>query len=101
MDTNTMIVTVFGTIGTMYAAYVSIQLAKVSKSQTLNSVKIDAVADDTRRIEKATNSMKDALVLATDKEAHGRGVAEEKARGEATADELIKATHDKRKTKGE
>lgn len=37
--------------------------------------KIDGVKEDVKVIEKATNSMKDALVMVTEKEALGRGKA--------------------------
>lgn len=41
------------------------------------------------KIEKATNSMKDALVLATSLSSHAAGVTEERARGEQVAADLL------------
>ncbi len=45
--------------------------------------RMKGVKDDVQKIEKATNSMKDALVLATEKEALVRGGVEERARADA------------------
>lgn len=52
--------------------------------------KLDDVKEQVHVIEKATNSMKDALVLATEKEAFARGVKEEKNRSENAETEEAK-----------
>ncbi len=45
--------------------------------------KLIAIATDIHKVELATNSMKDALILATEKEALARGAFEEKTRTDA------------------
>ena len=88
-------------------------LALVAVNQQVTSAKVDEQAQHIEAIHIATNSMKDQLVAATDAAAFSRGANEERSKAEvkaadlvkddkaATADELIRSTQDKRKTKGE
>lgn len=45
------------------------------------STKVDTMAGDIHKVELATNSMKDALVAATEKEAYARGAKSETDKG--------------------
>lgn len=47
--------------------------------------KLEVVGVNVQKIETATNSMKDALILATEKEALQRGAVDERARADAAA----------------
>jgi hypothetical protein len=60
------------------AAHVEAAAAKEHAEAT--SAKVDGMADDIQRVEKATNSMKDALIVAADKEGFNRGREEGRAK---------------------
>lgn len=64
------IVAVGAIVGPMFTAWLAYLVVKLGKKQ-------ESVGRDVERIEKATNSMKDALVRTTDKEAFARGVKSE------------------------
>lgn len=49
----------------------------------ITSRQVDKAVDDIHRVEKATNSMKDALVAKTEEEGVARGGMEERARADA------------------
>lgn len=53
---------------------------KIDEKGREQSQKLDTVVENVKVIEKATNSMKDALVLATEKEGLERGAREERER---------------------
>ena len=59
-----------------------------SRNTKMND-KLNQVIEDVHKVELATNSMKDALVAATDKAAHAAGVNEERIKGEAKAAALV------------
>lgn len=57
---------------------------EVVKTVTLSQdAKIDTIATDVRKVELATNSMKDQLVLKTEAEGLARGANEERQRADA------------------
>lgn len=60
------------TIGTLIAAWIALQHAKLSKA-------VKVVEEKVQTVEKNTNSMKDALVASTAKASHAEGIIQEKA----------------------
>lgn len=69
---QSLINAVFGFLGVVALAWI-------------NRRQIAPIKENVQKVEKATNSMKDALVLATEKEAFVRGGIEERARADAKA----------------
>jgi hypothetical protein len=67
---QSLINAVFGFLGVVVLAWI-------------NRRQIAPIKENVQKVEKATNSMKDALVLATEKEALARGGIEERARADA------------------
>lgn len=83
--------------GIVVGALVTIKLAQIKAGQDMAAVavkevkttlkeesakqdaKLTLVSEQVEEVHKATNSMKDALVLTTEKEAHARGIVEGKA----------------------
>jgi hypothetical protein len=64
----------FALVSSMFTAYLAYLIVKLNKQS-------ESMAKNIEKVEKATNSMKDALVLATEKEALARGTKEGHAAG--------------------
>lgn len=76
------VVTVVTVAAGVVMAYFALK-EKMIEFQKKSEAKLDIVVKDVHKIELATNSMKDALVLATEKEALARGGKEERDRADA------------------
>jgi outer membrane murein-binding lipoprotein Lpp len=68
-----LIITAVGTLLTAIASGTAVIIG------ALNTIKLNRTAADVRKIEVATNSMKDQLVAATATGAHAEGVAQGRA----------------------
>ena len=90
LDTLDHLVRAAAGIATFIIMANQIVLARRTKSLTVTtqalSTKIDDVHDNVVTIEKATNSMKDALVASTAKASHAEGVLDEKVAAQLRSD---------------
>lgn len=64
------------------------KINKVVEQQVVNTIKMDAVAENVLKVEVATNSMKDQLVAVVEKEALSRGRDEQREKGDVKLAEL-------------